>query len=128
MDSTRKLLLLVEDNDTTKRLLARVLTFNGWDVETATTVADGLKLLATHPACVVLDLMLPDGGGEEVLRTVKRDWPQIRVVVTSGVGDEDRMAAIRELRPDAIVPKPIEIGTLLDACSGTKHPSKAAWH
>jgi len=118
MNSPHRLLLLIEDNDTTNRVLARVLTLNGWDVETAFTLADGLRLLETHPHCVVLDLMLPDGSGEEILRRIKRDYPRIRSIVTSGVGDEERLAALNDLGPYAIVPKPVEIGRLLDACSG----------
>ncbi|HEV3165285.1 MAG TPA: response regulator [Isosphaeraceae bacterium] len=119
MEEKRKLLLIIEDHQTTQRILTRVLEYNGWDVEAASTVSQGLELLNTKPHCVVLDLMLPDGNGEDVLRRAKEVNPQIRVVVTSATGDEKRLEALRELKPDAIIPKPIEMNTLLNACSAS---------
>ncbi len=122
MHGSTRLLLIVEDHATIRRLLERVLTYHGWDVETVSTVAEGLDRLAMHPDCVVLDLMLPDGDGEQVLRRVRDNHLPVRVVVTSASGDENRLAALRLLHPDAIVGKPIEINRLIRACEECPTP------
>ena len=46
-------------------------------------MAEGLDLLGTGPACVILDLLLSDGDGAAVLRQIRDDGLDIRVVVCS---------------------------------------------
>jgi DNA-binding response OmpR family regulator len=53
-------------------------------VATAATVAEALDLLDPAPACAMLDLRLPDGGGETVLREIRARALRTRVAVFSG--------------------------------------------
>lgn len=116
MDRQRHALLLVEDHDTTRRVLARLLSLNGWEVQTASTIAEGLALLDSGPDCVIVDLMLPDGEGEMVLRRVRDGRLRTRVVVTTATADEARLERVRRLGADAILRKPIDVDEVCRLC------------
>jgi DNA-binding response OmpR family regulator len=116
MDRQRHALVLVEDHDTTRRVLARLLSLNGWEVRTASTVAEGLALLDSVPDCIITDLMLPDGEGETVLRHVRDAGMPTRVVVTTATGDEARLARVWRLEPDAVLRKPIDVDEVCRVC------------
>jgi len=113
--SKPRLLLVVEDDRTTLLALRRILTRLGWDVHSASTVAGGLDLLDLRPRALILDLMLPDGDGLAVLRRVRAENLPTRVAVTTGVHDDDRLEAVRRLRPDGLIRKPVDLDLLLAA-------------
>src|SRR5687767_9215482 len=71
--SPRPRLLLVEDDRVTYTALRSLFSRRGWDVTIAATISQALSALAggLAPDAVVLDLMLPDGQGEEVLRHIR---------------------------------------------------------
>ena len=105
----RHRMLIVEDHQETRTLLRRILalTLTGWEVVEATTVEEGLAQLVPPPDCVLLDLELPDGPGEALLRKVRQDHLQTRVVVNTGTADSARLGAISDLRPEALLQKPL---------------------
>jgi len=117
MDGSRVALLIVDDDAWTRFALARLMRQRGWTIITAATVAEGLESLDSSPACVILDLNLPDGNGERVLRRIREDGLAARVVVSTGTSDEAMLEPVRRLMPDAIVHKPVEMKRLLEACS-----------
>lgn len=118
----RRRLAIVEDHDSTRWLLAKLLERKGWEVQTAATIAEGFALLEPRPDCLILDLMLPDGDGEVILRHVREHDLGTRVVVTTGTGDEDRLEAVRGLRPDAVLRKPIDLDEVCRACGSGSRP------
>ncbi len=66
-------LLVVEDNDDTRRLLCRLLTHEGYDVAQASTVAAALTYAAANVIDVLLsDIGLPDGTGLDLMRQFKQ--------------------------------------------------------
>ena len=91
--------------------MTQILKRQGYTVSEAGTVAEAVELLARRPDWVLLDLMLPDGCGTEVLRRA-RDAGGSRVCVVTGCGP-DRIAAARELGPEALLCKPLDVGRLL---------------
>ena len=107
--SPRPCLLLVEDDWTSHDALRKLFRRKGWEVLSAMTVAGGLALLEARPDCVILDLMLPDGDGAAILRKVRSDHLPIRVVVTTGLSDPTRLRAVADLKPDAVLQKPIDL-------------------
>jgi len=113
--SNPRLLLVVEDDRTTLSALRRILTRLGWDVHTAMTVAGGLDLLSLRPQAIILDLMLPDGDGLAVLRRVRAENLPTRVAVTTGVHDGPRLEAVRQLRPEGLIHKPVDLDQMLRA-------------
>src|SRR4051794_24971611 len=110
MERHRQRMLLVEDDTGTRTLMRRMLALclHGWEIEEAGTLAEGLARLHPPPDCLLLDLGLPDGGGEGILRQVRDENLSTRVVVNTGVGDEYRLSEVTGLRPDALLAKPLD--------------------
>ncbi|MDC0661590.1 response regulator transcription factor [Marinobacter sp. SS21] len=98
--------LLIEDDDELRQLLARYLGGQGFTVREAATGRDGLSLAVEHHCdVVVLDIMLPDLNGLEVLREL-RTHTHLPVVLLTARGDEtDRIVGF-EVGADDYIPKP----------------------
>ena len=98
--------LLVEDDDELRQLLARYLSSQGFTVREAANGRDGLALaMAQDSDVVVLDIMLPDISGLEVLREL-RARTHIPVALLTARGDEtDRIVGF-EVGADDYIPKP----------------------
>ncbi len=107
--------LLVEDDPTSANALRVLLTMHGCEVAIARSLEQGLYLLHARPKAIVVDLMLPDGDGIEILARVREANLPIKVVVTTAVGDPARLAAVYRLNPDCILRKPMDLGDLLRA-------------
>ena len=97
-----------------------LLQLHGFDVVVATTVATGLAALgggvgggAGGVDYVVLDLMLPDGDGAQILRHLRERNLTIPVCVTTGVNDRARLDAVKRLDPRCLLIKPIDVTQLL---------------
>lgn len=94
-DETATHILIVEDDAFFSEALALVLgRFSGGPLGTAifhraTTVEEGLRLVAEKVpfGLAVVDLMLPDGNGTEVVREIKASNPETPVAVLSSVVD-----------------------------------------
>jgi DNA-binding response OmpR family regulator len=68
----RKKVLLVEDDEAVRQLVRVTLEMNDYDVVEAKDGLEGLLLLEMHrPDAVVLDLMMPDVGGERMLTQLR---------------------------------------------------------
>lgn len=98
--------LLVEDDDELRELLVRYLTGQGFTVREAASGRDGLALaLGQNCDIVVLDIMLPDISGLEVLRELRTET-HLPVVLLTARGDEtDRIVGF-EVGADDYIPKP----------------------
>jgi two-component system OmpR family response regulator len=95
-DGTPVRVLVVDDEPDLSDVLSGVLRYEGWQVRTA---ADGASALAAarelRPDAVVLDVMLPDIDGFEVLRKLRAEQPQVCVLfLTARDAVEDRIAGI----------------------------------
>jgi DNA-binding response OmpR family regulator len=64
---------------------------------------------------VIVDLMLPDGDGEQVVQQIRDAHMGSKVIVMTGVSDPDRLAKLDELHPESILNKPIDVAALLRA-------------
>lgn len=108
--------VLIVDNDAaTRRVLVKLLLAIGWEVAEAGSIAEGLALLDTAPNFLVIDLELPDGDGEEILRAIRTRGATPCVIVCSGVVDRERLRLVRQLGPHAVLSKPISHTALLAA-------------
>jgi two-component system KDP operon response regulator KdpE len=105
--------LVVDDEPQFLRALEMNLRAAGYDVESATTAKEALSAAALNPpAAVVLDLVLPDGTGTDVVREL-RQWSSVPIVVVSAVGDEKQKIGALDAGADDYVTKPFAIGELL---------------
>ncbi len=95
-DGTPVRVLVVDDEPHLAELLSMALRYEGWDVRSA---ADGRGAVrearAFGPDAVVLDMMLPDFDGLEVLRRVRAEDPAVPVLfLTARDAVEDRVAGL----------------------------------
>jgi two-component system, OmpR family, KDP operon response regulator KdpE len=105
--------LLVEDDRRSHLLLREILVKVGWDVISATTQAGGLARIGCGLDCVLLDLGLPDGGGEAILERIRSHRLAIRVAVMTAEGDPERLRKVAALEPDLFMSKPIDLPELI---------------
>jgi two-component system, OmpR family, response regulator len=102
--------LVVEDEVSLAELLTMALRYEGWDVCSA---GDGLSAVRTArefgPDLAVLDVMLPDIDGLEVLRRLRADTPKLPVLfLTAKDAVEDRIAGLT-VGGDDYVTKPFSL-------------------
>ena len=75
-DGTPVRVLVVDDEPSLAELLASVLRYEGWTVQTAGNGADAVRTAREfRPDAVVLDIMLPDFSGLEVMRRLRAEIP-----------------------------------------------------
>ncbi|MHC1725629.1 MAG: response regulator [Syntrophobacteraceae bacterium] len=80
-------ILLVDDEEEFSSALAERLTLRGFKVKTASTGEQALSLIARKPPqVVVLDIMMPELNGLDVLKKIKTDRPKIQVILLTGAG------------------------------------------
>ena len=115
----RPRLLVVDDDADTRRALDRAFVRRGWEVTMAGSVAEALGRLDPAPECILLDMDLPDGGGEEVLMEVLRGYPRTRVFVCSGTEVPRQVALLGRMSPAMVVRKPVELDALTLRCEAT---------
>ncbi|HHE46637.1 MAG TPA: PAS domain S-box protein, partial [Bacteroidetes bacterium] len=80
-------ILLVEDQDSVRNLAGRILEGQGYTVHKAGNALEAYSLLHeldTVPELVVTDVVMPQGSGPELAERIRKSWPQIRVLFTSG--------------------------------------------
>jgi len=105
---------LVEDDEMTARILRRLLEEVGLTVRRAATAAEAITALDSNPALIVLDLMLPDCSGVEVLQNVRTRNLPCKVAVVSGATEPNLLAKVTSLKPDAVFAKPLEFEDFVD--------------
>ncbi len=113
--SATERVVVIEDEEDLRGLVAFTLRSDGWSTHTASTGAEGIALVATvKPAIVVLDLMLPDVSGIDVcrrLRAAPLDTP-LGIIIVSARGDEyDRLLGFESGADDYVV-KPFSVREL----------------
>ena len=118
--------LVVDDEVNIAELISMALRYEGWQVSTAHT---GSKAVAAakdfRPDAVVLDMMLPDFDGLEVLRRMRATDPEVPVVfLTARDSVEDRVAGLTA-GGDDYVTKPFSLEELVARLRGLMRRSGA---
>ena len=106
-------ILVVEDNDDVREMMAVTLELEGHNVSTAINGRDALDKLRSgeRPCLILLDLMMPVMNGWEFQQAVEQD-PNLRdvpvVVVSAATGE-----IVKNTPADAFLSKPIDMDRLL---------------
>ena len=93
----RPLILVVEDNEDNLLLLNSTLTLFGWEFISTTSGQTALALAKSHmPDLILLDILLPDLNGLEVITQLKQDYrtkaiPVIAVTALAKMEDRNRI-------------------------------------
>lgn len=106
-------ILLVEDDDRISSFVQKGLAGEGHTVERAATAADALaRTDGTSFDLILLDLMLPDGDGRDVLRVVRARDPEVPVIVVSALGEIDDKVDLLDAGADDYLVKPFAFAEL----------------
>jgi len=107
-------ILVVEDNDDVREMMAVTLELEGHEVATAINGRDALEKLHSgeRPCLILLDLMMPVMNGWEFRRALERDpeFHDVPVVVVSAATGE----MIQRAEAVVYLPKPLDMDELLD--------------
>jgi two-component system OmpR family response regulator len=107
-------LLVVDDEPTILELLAGTLRFAGFDVLTAVSGAEALRAAATaKPDLILLDVMMPECDGFDVIRRIRAGGPRIPVIfLTARDSVHERVTGLT-LGGDDYVTKPFRLNEVL---------------
>lgn len=111
-------LLIVEDDEAIRSMVADVLVDDGFDVRTATEGGEGLRILTEwRPDLVVLDLMMRGVDGWEFRRRQRSDdvSGDIPVLIVSASRRDELPDVAKELGVAGFLPKPFDLDALLGA-------------
>jgi two-component system response regulator TrcR len=112
-------ILVVEDDRVTYSALTMLLRHYHYDVTLARTLAEANRELQRQdPNLVILDLMLPDGNGLDMLEQIRETGRKTRVAVVTGSDLPETEKRLRRLRPDWYFRKPLNFIELLQGIQG----------
>jgi CheY-like chemotaxis protein len=103
--------LIIEDNPVNLELVLEILEADGYEIQTADTAEQGLRLVALdRPALILMDLHLPGMTGYEATRALKADpataaIPVVALTAQAMRGEEGRA---KEAGCDAFLTKPLD--------------------
>ncbi|MDO4159687.1 MAG: response regulator transcription factor [Prevotellaceae bacterium] len=106
-------ILIVEDNADLREVIARSLTKERYVVETAEDYSTArTKAFVYEYDCILLDIMLPDGNGLDLLREFAKRGKHVNVIILSAKDSiEDKVNGL-ELGADDYLPKPFHLAEL----------------
>lgn len=110
-------LLVVEDDPSVRTALERAFRSAGMTVASASTLSEGIAMLAACDVALV-DLNLPDGRGTNLLRAIRHARLPVRAAVLSGSLDAETVVAASGERPDAVFRKPVDLATVVAWATG----------
>lgn len=112
---------LVDDDDDLRGALQEILQRAGHEVRAASNGIKAAQLLQEWPSdLVVCDMLMPDSEGFEVLRSVRRNTPDMKFIMMSGASGElsQFLNQAPLLGADAILQKPFAPSDLLELIDG----------
>lgn len=117
LDTSKKKVLVVDDEAEIVDLMVDLLVRDGrFEVKTAACGYDaGLLTQQFRPDVIVLDYMLPDINANVVCKTIRSNpsLEDTRIIVISGLIEDDKVRNLRELGVDAFMRKPFQIDELV---------------
>ena len=107
-------ILIIDDEEQLRKLLARIIALEGYEVAEAADCAGGLRMLRRYePDVVLCDVKLPDGNGVEMVGRIKQVMPSAEVILLTAYGNiPDGVQAIKNGAFD-FLPKPLDDEKLL---------------
>jgi two-component system, NtrC family, response regulator PilR len=102
-------ILVVDDEPMTQTLLERILTRDGYRVLVAGNGAEALEILARESVSIVIsDLQMPVLNGLDLLKSLKKAYPQIGVIIMTAYGDTYTVKDALLLGADEYITKPFK--------------------
>jgi len=131
MSAAGETILVIEDDPSLREGLELNLRHEGYRVLSAADAAGGIELArSAGPDLVLLDLMLPDGSGLDLLRRLRRDEVigETRVLILTALGlESDKVRGLR-LGADDYITKPFGVAELLARIDAALRRPRRARH
>lgn len=120
-----KRILVVDDNSKNIRLLTGMLTFQGFEVESALGGAEGVEqALSSYPDLILMDIQMPGLSGTKAMQTLREDprlraTPIVAVTALAMTGDEEQLL---QAGFNGYLSKPVSLNSLRDTISRFLEP------
>lgn len=113
-----ELILVVDDESAIREIAKETLLTFGYQVLTASDGTEALALFAQHNdevQCVITDMMMPFLDGPATIRALRKLAPDLKIIATSGLKANDKIAEAAKLGVATFLPKPYTAADLLKA-------------
>lgn len=112
--------LVVDDQDQVRQLVRETLEEAGYEVDEARDGKEGIeRYRAKSPDLVIMDILMPDHDGLEAIVTIRREFPNTRVIAMTGASDTigvlNFLDVAKMFGARRTLQKPFELRALLDA-------------
>lgn len=108
-------ILVLDDDEAIRALVAAVLDRRGYQVLTAASANEGLRIVAEqHPELVMVDYRLPDSNGLAVLQEIKSCYPACYVIMVTGMGNQELAVELMKAGASEYLLKPFDTRQLPD--------------
>jgi PAS domain S-box-containing protein len=110
-------ILIADDEPAVLAVASRMAELAGFQVETAPDGQGAVELFrdrADEMTCVILDLTMPGMDGRETLRALRDIRSDVRVIFSSGYGDQSTLESLSTLEPAGFIKKPYTLAEFLD--------------
>ena len=112
-------IIVIDDDVQIRVLLKEILEQEGYDVVDAPDGLEGVRLYRENPAdLVITDIIMPEKEGLEIIRELRTDFPEVKIMAMSGggrIGPEPYLQIAERLGAKSILTKPIERDELIGA-------------
>jgi two-component system chemotaxis response regulator CheY len=100
--------MIVDDALFMRKILSGILVSFGFTIvaEAASGIEAMKNLHRLHPDIIMLDIILPDSNGLDLLGSILQTSPHSKVVICTGIGQEDVMQRALDLGASGFIPKP----------------------
>ena len=108
-------ILVIDDEEPVRTMLCQFLESLEHEVVQASDGAEGVRLFREEPAdLVITDIMVPGKYGLEVIRDLRRDYPEVKAIALTGY-HAGRLSLARDLGASYTFKKPVSLQELRDA-------------
>lgn len=115
-------ILVIDDDEQMRVLLRQVMEWSGYTVIDAENGRQGMQKQRELPVdLVITDLIMPEQEGLETISTLKKEFPDVKIVAISGggrIGPEAYLPAALELGADLVFSKPFDVKEFVAAVRG----------
>lgn len=111
-----KRILVIDDDEAVRETVERAIGAAGYEAVSAGSGGEVHDLFMEDvPDLVLLDLVLPDTRGAELMREIRARWPGTPVIIITGYADTDLVQQVLPYGPLLVLGKPIDRRQLLEA-------------
>ena len=108
------LILVADDNEQIRNLLREILQMDGHQVFEARDGQDALRMIPSiRPTLAIVDMIMPNQDGTEVIQTLRREHKEIKVIAISG-GERNGLDLAQLFKTTRTIKKPFDIRLLLN--------------